>query len=109
MTLPAWIDREENGYFIMIPKSIADFRYEGAIQHNCVYTARYDKMVVCRHSVIVFLRKEKDTPFVTIEYDYATFQVVQAFGRYNRMIDPELYRYIEKLGQQFYFEMHTQQ
>ena len=25
----SWIDREENGYFIMVPKTIEEFKFEG--------------------------------------------------------------------------------
>lgn len=105
----SWIDREENGYFIMIPKTIADFRTEGGLQHNCVYKMRYHRFVIARESIIVFLRQEKDTPYVTIEFDYKTFEVLQALGKYNKKIDPELYQYIVDLGKRLYYEMHSHQ
>lgn len=105
----SWIDREENGYFIMVPKTLKDFAYEGTTQHNCVYKLQYYKKVVEHISVIVFLRREKNTPFVTIEYDYNTFRVLQALGKCNRKIDPELYQYIVNLGKQLYYEMHMYQ
>lgn len=105
----SWIDREENGYFITVPKTIMDFKIEGAGQHNCVYKLRYYRHVVNRRSIIVFLRQEKTAPYVTIEYDYQTFAVRQALGKYNKQIDPELYQYVVKLGKQLYYEKHTQQ
>jgi hypothetical protein len=105
----SWIDREENGYFIMVPKTLKDFAYEGSIQHNCVYKLQYYQKVVKHISVIVFLRREKNTPFVTIEYDYNTFRVLQALGKFNKKIDPELYQYIVNLGKQLYYEMHMYQ
>jgi hypothetical protein len=105
----SWIDREENGYFITVPKTIMDFKIEGAGQHNCVYKLRYYRHVVNRRSIIVFLRQEKTAPYVTIEYDYQTFAVRQALGKYNKRIDPELYQYVVKLGKQLYYERHTQQ
>jgi hypothetical protein len=105
----SWIDREDNGYFIMIPKTITDFQIEGNLQHNCVYKLRYYNRVINQESIIVFLRQEKDKPYVTIEFDYNTFEVLQALGKYNRRIDPELYQYIADLGKQLYSEMHTQQ
>jgi hypothetical protein len=104
-----WIDREENDLFVSIPKNIADFRHEGAVQHNCVYTCRYYNLVIHRESIIVFLRKEKDTPFVTIEYDYETFEVLQAYGKYNREIPKDLHEYIEKLGERLHYEMRSHQ
>lgn len=105
----SWIDREENDLFISVPKNIADFRHEGAVQHNCVYTCRYYSLVIRWESIIVFLRKEKDTPFVTIEYDYETFEVLQAYGKYNREIPKDLYEYIVKLGERLHYEMRSHQ
>ena len=105
----SWIDREENGYFIMVPKTLKDFADEGAAQHNCVYRLRYYKKVIRHASVIVFLRQKKNTPYVTIEYDYNTFKVLQALGRFNRKIDPKLYQYVVNLGKQLYYEMHMYQ
>jgi hypothetical protein len=55
----------------------------------------------------VFLRQKKDQPYVTIEYDYETFKVRQALGKYNKRIDSELYQYIVDLGKQLYYEMHA--
>lgn len=105
----SWIDREDNGYFIMIPKTITDFQAEGNLQHNCVYKLKYYNRVISQESIIVFLRQEKDKPYVTTEFDYNTFEVLQALGKYNRRIDPKLYQYIVDLGKQLYYEMHTQQ
>lgn len=105
----SWIDREENGYFVIVPKTIDDFKNEGNMQHNCVYTNRYYARVVAQQSIIVFLRQEKNTAYVTIEFDYETFEVLQALGKYNKRIDPELRRYVAKLGKQLYYEMHTHQ
>lgn len=105
----SWIDREENGYFIILPKSISDFKYEGTIQHNCVYTNMYCKYVINRMSIIVFLRKEKDTPYVTIEFDYETFEVIQAYGKFNSDIDENLLKYIVELGKRLKYEMLSQQ
>ena len=105
----AWIDREEKGYFILVPKTIDDFKLEGATQHNCVFKLRYYQAVIDKRSVIVFLRQKKDLPYVTIEFDYETFRVRQALGKYNKKLDPELYEYIVQLGKRLYCEKHTQQ
>jgi hypothetical protein len=100
----AWIDREDNGYFISIPKTIEDFRQEGERQHICVFSLRYFVYVIEQSSIIVFLRKEKYTPYVTIEYDYRTFEVLQARGKSNADVEPELYQYIVDLGKKLYHE-----
>lgn len=94
----SWIDREENGYFVIIPKSISEFRHEGDAQHNCVFTNRYFNCVINKQSIVVFLRKIKNEPYVTIEFDYETFDIIQARGKYNRQIDSELHKYIADLG-----------
>jgi len=105
----SWIDREENGYFVILPKTVEDFRYEGAHQHHCVHSCKYYNLVTQRYSIIVFLRKEKHTPFVTIEYDYDTFEVLQALGKYNTPIPPELREYIINLGKRLNYEMRSHQ
>ena len=105
----SWIDREENGYYIIVPKTIDAFMDEGMMQHNCVYSGRYYARVVAKQSIVVFLRQQKDTSYVTIEFDYETFEVYQAFGKCNQRIDPDVYQYVVKLGKQLYYERHTYQ
>lgn len=101
----SWIDREDNGYFIVVPKTVEDFKLEGANQHNCVYTNRYFQYVIDRESIIVFLRKEKNTSYVTVEYSYKSFEVLQAYAKFNRRVDKPLYDYIVSLGKKLYNEM----
>ena len=105
----SWIGREENGYYIIIPQKIDEFKHEGQIQNNCVYTSEYFRDVIDRQSIITFLRKEKNTPFVTIEFDYETFKVRQAYGKYNCEIDEELYNYIVDLGKRLKMERLAQE
>lgn len=101
----SWIDREKDGYFIIVPKTIPEFKHEGEVQHNCVYTLQYFNYVIKRRSIIVFLRKEKNTPFVTIEFDYESFEILQAYGKYNSSIDKELNTFIEELAKELHQEM----
>lgn len=105
----SWIDREENGYYIIIPKNIPEFKYEAQLQSNCVYGMEYFLQVIDRQSIIVFLRKQKDIPFVTIEFDYETFDVLQAYRKYNQNVDDKLYQYIVDLGKQLKLEMMSQE
>ena len=100
----SWIDREDNGYYIIIPKTVDDFKKEGSTQHICVYSLAYYRKVVNKQSIIVFLRKEKDTPYVTIEYDYETFEVIQARMKYNASVKGELKEYIIDLGRKLFVE-----
>jgi hypothetical protein len=104
----SWIDRIENEYHIIVPKTIPEFKSEGQKQHHCVYTMQYYNKVINHQSIIVFLRKEKDTPYVTIEFDYETFDVLQAYGKCNRQIDKDLYQYIVQLGKRLNYERLTQ-
>ena len=101
----SWIDREDNGYFIVVPKTVEDFKLEGTNQHNCVYTNRYFQYVIDRESIIVFLRKEKNTSYVTVEYSYKSFEVLQAYAKFNRRVDKPLYDYIVSLGKKLHNEM----
>ena len=78
------------------------------MQHNCVYGCRYYHRVIEKQSIIVFLRKEENVSFVTIEFDYDTFEVMQALGKYNQRIDPKLYQYVVDLGKRLNYERHTQ-
>ena len=48
-----------------------------------------------------------DEQYVTV--DYETFEVLQAYGKYNSDIDDELYNYIVNLGKRLKFEMLSQQ
>jgi hypothetical protein len=65
--------------------------------------------VIDRRSIIVFLRQEKNTPYVTIEFDYETFEVRQAYRKFNQRIDKELYQYIVDLGKQLKLEMMSKE
>ena len=94
----SWINREEDGYFIYVPESVEEFRKEGDAQHICVYSAGYYNKVVRKESIIVFLREKKDVPYVTVEFDYETFEVLQARGKYNRGLSHNLYQYVVGLG-----------
>ena len=103
----SWIDREYNGYFIVVPKNIKAFKEEGDIQHNCVYQLGYYNAVINKQSIIVFLRKDKNVPYVTIEYDYETFEVLQARGKYNQRLNKDLYQYVVDLGKILFFEKYS--
>jgi hypothetical protein len=105
----SWIDREENGYYIIVPKTISEFKQEGEYQHNCVYVNGYVNLVIERQSIIVFLREKQDKSYVTIEFDYETFDVIQALGRFNKKIDNNLYRYIVSLGRRLHCEHLSQE
>ena len=105
----SWIDREYNGYYIVVPKNIKAFKEEGDIQHNCVYQLGYYNAVINKKSIIVFLRKDKNLPYVTIEYDYDTFEFLQARGKYNQSLNEDLYQCVVDLGKILFIEKHSMQ
>ena len=100
----SWIDREYKGYHIIVPKSIDAFKVEGDIQHICVFHMGYFRDVINKQSIIVFLRKDKNVPYVTIEYDYHTFEVLQARGKFNQDLDKDLYQLVVDLGKRLHYE-----
>lgn len=60
------VQEYDNGEFsITIPKTTQDIINEGKALHHCVGV--YVDKVVRREDMIYFLRKDKDTPYVTIE------------------------------------------
>ena len=60
------VQEYDNGEFsITIPKSTQDIINEGKALHHCVGV--YVDKVIRREDMIYFLRKDKDTPYITIE------------------------------------------
>lgn len=78
-----------DGYLFLVPRSAADIRVEGNLQHHCVGRAGYIEKMDRRESYIVFLRKsaEPEVPYYTIETD--GYRVLQAYGAYDRKPDWE--------------------
>ena len=97
------------GYHIIVPKGIYDFKVEGDIQHNCVFHMGYFRDVINKQSIIVFLRKDKNVPYVTIEYDYHTFEVLQASGKFNCSLGADLRQCVVDLAKTLYCEKHSRQ
>lgn len=79
----------KDGYLFLVPRSAADIRVEGKLQHHCVGRAGYIEKMNRRESYIVFLRKsaEPEVPYYTIETD--GYRVLQAYGAYDRKPDWE--------------------
>ena len=77
------------------------------ITRLCKDTMRYYERVINRRSIIVFLRKKKNIPYITIEYDYETFELLQARMKFNDSVDENMKNYIIDLGKQLYCEMLT--
>lgn len=54
-------------YKIIVPKKIQELKYEGSILHHCV--GSYSSSVANGNDIILFLRTDKNTPYVTINLD----------------------------------------
>ena len=74
-----------NGYHIVCPKCSDDLKREGDILNHCV--SSYIKRVIDNECTIIFLRKEKDTPLVTIEVRDGC--IAQVHGAHNRKPNKE--------------------
>lgn len=77
----------KDGYLFLVPRSAADIRVEGNLQHHCVSRAGYIEKMNRRESFIIFLRKaeEPKVPYYTIETD--GYRIIQAYGAYDRKPD----------------------
>lgn len=90
------VQEYDNGEFsITIPKTTKDIINEGKALHHCVGV--YVDKVVRREDMIYFLRKDKDTPYVTIEVKDKKVTQIEG-GLDNRYIskDSEEYKAIQE-------------
>lgn len=69
--------------FVVVLKTLEDYKHEGECQHHCVYTNSYYGK---RDSLILSARmKEKpDQPVETIEVSLSDGHILQCYGRYNQ-------------------------
>lgn len=80
----------ENDLFeVVIPTKEEQFKEEGKIQHNCVYSAYYPRVIDGKTNV-VFIRKKDDvnTPYITCEVQNG--RIIQYLGRHNSSIRDNL-------------------
>lgn len=75
-------DRE---YVIRPAKNAAEIIDEGRTLHHCVGSDTYLNKHNTGKSVILFLRKEKDTPYITVEI--SADKILQWYGEYDRKPD----------------------
>ena len=87
--------------FVRPAKNAAEIIEEGRILHHCVggddYLNAHDK----KESIILFLRKKENTPYITIEME-PTGEIVQWYGAYDKKpdkkkIDRWLNKYVKQL------------
>lgn len=76
---------EQDNFLMIAPREIPDLMREGKILGHCVGKMGYDKKMADGDIVIMFVRQkaDKETPFVTIEYDLQRKNIRQAYGKSN--------------------------
>jgi hypothetical protein len=73
------------GYSFLAPESFEEIKEEGAKLNHCVAT--YVPRVSRGDVLILFMRPNKDTPNVTLEYRKKNNAIVQARGYGNRSLN----------------------
>ena len=87
--------------FVRPAKNAAEIIEEGRILHHCVGGSTYLEAHAQKESIILFLRKKEDTPYITIEME-PTGEIVQWYGAYDKKpdeakIDRWLNKYVKQL------------
>ena len=87
--------------FVRPAKNAAEIIEEGRILHHCVGGDDYLNAHNKKESIILFLRKKEDTPYITIEME-PTGRIVQWYGAYDKKpdkakIDRWLNKYVKQL------------
>ena len=87
--------------FVRPAKNAAEIIEEGRILHHCVGGDDYLNAHNKKESIILFLRKKEDTPYITIEME-PTGKIVQWYGAYDKKpdkkkIDRWLNKYVKQL------------
>ena len=87
--------------FVRPAKNAAEIIEEGRILHHCVGGDGYLEAHAKKESIILFLRKKENTPYITIEME-PTGEIVQWYGAYDKKpdkkkIDRWLNKYVKQL------------
>lgn len=87
--------------FVRPAKNAAEIIEEGRILHHCVGGDNYLNAHAKKESIILFLRKKENTPYITIEME-PTGKIVQWYGAYDEKPDEEkidrwLNKYVKQL------------
>lgn len=93
-----WCEIKRGVLCVILPSAPADLVREGEMLHHCVGTMGYDKKVADGRSMIAFVRSvdDKDKPFVTVEYDLKTKQLIQCYGEHDHRPPEEVLCFVEK-------------
>ena len=89
---------EDGTYVAIIPSQIQELVAEGKALGHCVGRMGYDKKMADGKIVIVFIRTllDRAKPLVTIEYEYKTKKVLQAYGDNHRKPTDEEQAFIDE-------------
>ena len=87
--------------FVRPAKNAAEIIEEGIKLHHCVGGDKYLNAHAKKESIILFLRKDENTPYITIEMD-PTGKIVQWYAAYDEKpdkvkIDRWLNKYVKQL------------
>lgn len=86
------LEEETKEFLIKVPRKTKEIIQEGTRLNHCV--SSYVDQILSENTYIFFLRKEKDTPLITLELKKKA--IVQAKGAYNRGLTTEEKAYLEK-------------
>ena len=83
-------------FFIYMPRSVMEFVAEGDALHHCVGRLGYADRMSRGDTLILFVREpnEKQTPFVTMEYNPHTQKIVQTYGDHDSKPDQSVIDYL---------------
>ena len=88
--------------FVVVLKTLEDYKREGDLQHHCVYTNSYygkkDSLVLSAR-----MRDAPDKPVETVEISLKTGKILQCFGACNRFTDyhEEITKLVNKHSHKF--------
>lgn len=88
--------------FVVVLKTLEDYKREGDLQHHCVYTNSYygkkDSLILSAR-----MRDAPDKPVETVEISLKTGRILQCFGACNRFTDyhEEITKLVNKHSHKF--------
>lgn len=91
-----FVEQQSKDFTTILAKSKADLIDEGEALHHCVGRMYYDEKQASGTTAIVFLRKTNDInkPFVTIELDLKSFEVLQCYAEHDSKPDEQVMNYV---------------
>lgn len=88
------LEFKDKQFCIALPKSTKDIIQEGADLNHCV--ASYVEKILKGKCIIIFLRKANTPEESLVTVEYQNDKIVQARGSYNRNLEEEEMKFLEK-------------